>query len=245
MPKFTKAELQKLLEDTADDGSISLFNQDELNDILKTRLAKEADKITAASTEASQLKAQLEKTQAELQAVKEQANGNTKTAQQQLEAELEKKNQAIQAWEKQLSEAEQKRQTLETKYFTEHQSRTLQGFLAKAGAAKEGLEHAAFICGVELDGTVQTVAGDNGKPVTKAIDPLRQNEVDLGEVVTGWLEKNPHFKAASPSGPGVTGAGPQDPQPKPPPHITEGRTPREAMRAAVAEQAGRKPRSPG
>jgi DNA repair exonuclease SbcCD ATPase subunit len=236
MPKLTKAELQKMAEEMADDGTATLFDQDEINEIVKARLAKEADKLTSAATEASQAKAEAERLRAELQAVKDEATGKTKTVQEQLQTELEKREAAIKAWEQKVSEAEQSRKKIETQYHTEHRNRTLQSLLGKAGAAKEGLEHAAFICGTELDGVIQVVA-ENGKPKVKAVDPLLQKEVDLTETVKAWLDKNPHFKGSSPSGPGSSGAGPNDPPPKPPPSITEGRSPMDALRAANRELA--------
>jgi hypothetical protein len=240
MPKFTKAELQKKAEEMADDGTATLFDQDEINEIVKARLAKEADKLTASATQADQAKAEAERLRAELQAVKDEATGKTKTVQEQLQAELEKREAAVKAWEQKVTETEQSRKALETEYYTEHEYRTLQGALGKAGAAKEGLEHAAIICARELksDGSLQTVAGSsNGKPVTKAIDPLLQKEVDLTERVKVWLDKNPHFKGSSPPGPGSSGAGPNDPPPKPPPGFTEGKTDIQAFRAANRELA--------
>jgi hypothetical protein len=238
MPKLTRAELQKLAEDMADDGTTTLFDQSEVNEIVKARLAKEADKLTSTATAAEQAKAEAERLRAELQAVKDEATGKTKTVQEQLQAELEKREAAIKAWEQKVTETEQGRKALETQYFKEHKYRTLQAALSKAGAAKDGLEHAAINCAQELDGVIQTVAGpNNGKPVTKAIDPLLQTEVDLGETVKAWLDKYPYLKASSPPGPGSKGAGPNDPPPKPPPGFTEGKSPMEAFRSANRELA--------
>lgn len=234
--KKTKAELLKMAEEMADDGTTTLLTAEEMNKVVLERLAVEGKKIEDAKAQTEQIKTQFEAAQAELQAIKDEKEGSAKTQQEKWQSELDKKNAAIKEWEKRLAEAESGRQKVEAQYLQEHENRTLQAVLLKQGAAKEGVGHAALVCGVELNGVISTVA-ENGKPRTSAIDPLLQKETDLGETVKAWLDKNPHFKGSSPSGPGSSGAGPNDPPPKPPPGITEGRSPMDAFRTANTEIA--------
>ena len=233
MPTFkTKEELQAHLDSLEDGAWTNIHTQDKYEADLKTIKAEATAKAHELETKQTDLKTQLDQAKADLQAIKDAKNTANQTVQERLETEIAAKNTEIENWQTRLTDADAKRTAIETRYHTEFKQRELQALLGKAGAVQKGLSHAARMCGLELAGTLQIVE-NNGSLTLKAVDPLLPSqEVAISDVVKTWLDANDHYKGSSPPGPGSTGAGPNDPPPKPPTGFTEGKSPMQAFRAA-------------
>jgi chromosome segregation ATPase len=209
MATLSKDDLQKALEG-AEGESVEIdgvLSQDEVNEIVQKRLAKEKGKYDELAQQVAQQEAAKSELEAKLQAIQDEAENRGKSAEQKLQAEIEKAQKSIEAWQQKTAEAEQRAKATEERLRNDFLSRRVQETLLQNGANPQTIGQAELVARAQLGQSLQVEDTDDGLQL-RAIDPVLQQEKDLAEMAKGWLESNPHFAQPAPSGSGQRGGEP-------------------------------------
>lgn len=235
MPPLTKEELLALAESLEDGGSVTLFNQDELTEKLKARLAKEKDKQNQAISRIAQMQAELDDAKRQLEQTTQAAELEGKSELEKYQAELQRLQKAQETWTKRQAEAEARVAELQTARRQDHLQGWLRDTLASAGVVAKRLQDAADLARVRL-ANVLKITDSNGSYEIKAIDPGSLDELDPAQVIQAFVADRPEYQAPKPPGGGAPSAGPVKP-PKPGDPM-QGMTGSQRMEYAISKKWG-------
>jgi hypothetical protein len=203
-------ELKKALEDAEGDTLeiADLMSKDEVNAVIRDRLAREKPKQSELESQLQQEQAAKAELEQKLREIAEEKETKGKTEVEKLLKEIEARDAKLEAWQQRANEQEQTAKAIKQRLYDGHLSRALQNALLAAGANQMTIEQAARIARDDHNNSLQVI-DENGKLSVKATTPDElQQPIELNKLASGWLEKNPHFAAPSPSGSGQTGGRP-------------------------------------
>lgn len=235
--KINKAKLKELLE-KADGDEIELdgvFDQDTVNRIITDRLAKEKGKLTKYEQEKLELEEKLQQQQQAFETLKAEKANKGKTELELLQQEIEKRESQMKAWQEKATKAETEAKATYSRLKDDYTSRAVREVLLKGKAAPDRIAQAEMVFRAEMADALKLNEQD-GRFSLGAIDPTLGTEKDITKLAEGWLGKNKHFAAPSPSGSGTPGAGTNPPPKGDKPFDPTGMGGLEAIEAALREE---------
>jgi predicted RNase H-like nuclease (RuvC/YqgF family) len=200
--ELTEEKLQELLEKAKAGEKIKLFDQEELNGKIKTRLDAEKPKIKAANEQIAQLQGQFDELKKQTEDAKKAAEMEGKTELEKAAHELSKHKDALKALRAEKKAAEAKATELHNQRKGDFLDRSLSGFLLRAERFNPDAIKAALLEAKANLGDVLEVAEDNGSFLLKATTPDLDN-ADPAQLIKDFVAKRSYFQIAKPSGGGA------------------------------------------
>lgn len=238
MPKFTKEELQKLIENINDNDTIHLFDKDELNEIVQVRLGKEKPKLNRVLEEKETLEKQLQEMKLEIEEIKNESEKGKKSEVEQLQAKLEKLGLALETVRGEREASLAKVEALHSARKNDFLDQSLRGLLLAEGANPDQMDDIVLVARAHLSDQFSVAENGDSSFKLAGIDPLRQEPVDPRTVVKGFLDARPIYQRGRPGGAGAPTANPSDPQPPQDPY--EGLSGIGGLRKAFRDKAKHK-----